>query len=198
LSVAVRPRPLSPNHLDKRGQIVDAAKTILLRSGPAGCSSREIARETGLTKGLIHYYFGTVEEIVDAAMEDLLSGIMQRLRAAGERHADPTARFWDVVEEYLSVFEEQQGLTVLWFEWWVKETREGHLGAIRQVQDGLIELLAQLLGEAGVPEADTRARALLSYVIGVLVRRAVHPQSFDELRPEVADLCGVALIDPSR
>jgi AcrR family transcriptional regulator len=186
--VAARRRQLSPNHLDKRRQIVDAAKAVMLRSGVDACSSREVARETGLTPGLIHYYFASFEEITAAAMSDLLEQIMSRLRAAGERRDDPTERFWAVVEEYVAIFAEQPGLTLLWFEWWVREARGGHISEVKRVQDGLIDLLSELLAEVGVPDAQTRARALLSYVIGVLVRHEGHPQTFEELRPEVARL----------
>jgi AcrR family transcriptional regulator len=184
-------RPLSPNQLDKRRQIIEAAKQILLSAGPAACTSRELAKQMGITKGLLHYYFANVEEIVELALADLLSTQLDRLRRAGEVHADPRERFWAVVEEYLDAYEEEPGLTLLWFEWWVKETRAGHVEAVRQVQYSLIDLLSELLGDVGVPDAETRARALLSYVIGVLVRRAVHPQSFEELKPEVAALCRI-------
>lgn len=187
-------RAHSPNHLDKRRQIVEAAKAILLGSGPGACSSREIAKSTGLNKGLIHYYFNSVDEIVDAAMADLLEGLTARLRAVGDAHADPSERFWAVVEEYLAAFGDESELTLLWFEWWTRKAREGNIGEVQAVQDGLIELLAELLVDVGGSTAATRARALFSYVIGALVRQSIHRRSFDELRPEVADLCGVELV----
>lgn len=191
--MAAHDRVPSPNHLDKRRQIVEAAKAILLSSGWGACSSREIAKATGLNKGLIHYYFNSVDEIADAAMADLLDELMARIRAAADAHTDPNERFWAVVEEYLAAFGDESQLTLLWFEWWTRETREGRLSRVEAVQDGLIDLLAELLGDVGGSPAATRARALFSYVIGALVRQTIHRRSFDELRPEVADLCGVEL-----
>lgn len=184
-------RSLSPNHVDKRKQIVEAAQTILLRAGPAACTTREVARETGMNQGLIHYYFASIEEIVETAMDDLLAALMRRLRAVGEHHVDPTERFWAVVEEYLAAFQEEPGLTLLWFDWWVGATRAGHAARVELIQDGLIDLLGELLAEVGVPDAPTRARALFSYVVGTLVRQSIHPQSLERFRPEVANLCGV-------
>jgi AcrR family transcriptional regulator len=179
---------LPPNHLDKREQILEAATRVLLAEGPAGCTSRALAQETGMTKGLIHYYFGTMEEIVDTAMARLLDDLTAHIRAAGTGHDDPSERFWAVVEGYLNAFADEPGRTLLWFDYWLQMTRAGRSGIFESVQDRLIALLFELLDDAGVPEADVRARALFSYVIGTLVRREVRDVTFEELRPELASL----------
>lgn len=179
---------LSPKQLIKRQQIVNAAKAILLRDGPAGCSSREVARESGMNKGLIHYYFENVEEIIDAAMTDLFGDLAAAISQAGHGHTDPADRFWAVLEEYLGVFDRRPGLSLLWFEYWTMVTRDGRVEKVERLQEGLIELLTDLLAEAGVDDAPARARVILSYVLGVLVRFEIHPQTFNDLRPEIESL----------
>jgi AcrR family transcriptional regulator len=193
--MAAKRRKLSPNQLEKRQQIVDAAKRVLLRDGLSGFTSREVARESGMTKGLIHYYFETVDEIVEATMGDLLERLMARLRATGEAHADPTERFWAVIEDYVAAFAEEPGLTLLWFDYSIQEIRGGQVAKVKRIQDGLIDLLSELIGEAGVPEADARARTLFSYVVGTLVRQEVDAQTFEKLRPEIAMLSRMETAD---
>ena len=187
----VRKETLSPNQLGKREVIVAAARRILLERGPAACSSRAVADESGLTKGLIHYYFATVDEIVDEAMRGLLADLFDRLRATAARHADPTDRFWAVIEDYVSFYLEQPGLALLWFEDWVRTTRAGRREEGEWVNDGLVALLTDLLSDASVQEPEVRARAVLAYVIGVLVRTEVHPIDLSELRREIVSLNGV-------
>jgi AcrR family transcriptional regulator len=180
----------TPNHRDKREQIVRAAKVVLLRDGPAACTSRVIARETGLNKGLIHYYFSTMEEIVDTAMSSLLGDIVGRVRGTAESFAElaPDERVSATVEEYLSVFAGTEGLALLWFDYWIQMTRAGRRADIEHIHDDLITLLEQLLADAGVPDPHPRARVLFSYVTGTLVRSEIHDGTFDELRPEIAVL----------
>lgn len=184
------PEDTTPNHRDKREQIISAAKVVLLRDGPAACTSRAVAQETGLNKGLIHYYFATMEEIVDTAMASLLGHIVERLRGTAETFAElpPDQRFAAMVEEYLSVFSETEGLSLLWFDYWIQMTRAGRRASVEHIQDDLIALLEQLLVEAGLPDPPARARVLFSYVVGTLVRAEVHEGTFDELRPEIAAL----------
>jgi AcrR family transcriptional regulator len=190
--VAVRRETLSPNQVGKREVILAAARRILLEGGPAACTSRAVAEESGLTKGLIHYYFATVEEIVDEAMRGLLADLFDRLRATAERHADPAERFWAVLEDYVTAFAEQPGLTLLWFEYWVKTTRVGRREEGEWLSDGLVALLRDLLSDASVRDPEARARAVLAYVIGVLVRAEVHPLELSQLRREIASLEGAA------
>jgi AcrR family transcriptional regulator len=189
--VPVRKETLSPNQLGKRELILQSARHVLLEGGPAACTSRALAQESGLTKGLIHYYFDTVEEIVDEAMRGLLAELFDRLRATAARHEDPAERFWAVIDDYISAYAEQPGLTLLWFDYWVRTTRMGRREEGAAVNDGLVALLADVLSDASVADPVARARAVLAYVIGVLVRAEVHPIDFGELRNEIASLNGV-------
>lgn len=179
---------LSPKQQLKRQQIVDAATEVLLDGGLAACSTREIARVGGMNQGLIYYYFSTIEEIIDAAMDDLFTSLTAGISHASQGQHDPAERFWNVLEDYLGVFDQHPGLSLLWFEYWLSVTRAGHAGKVERLQDGLIELLTELLADAGVTDAPARAKVILAYVLGVLVRRSIHPESFDDLRPEIASL----------
>ncbi|HEY1968501.1 MAG TPA: TetR/AcrR family transcriptional regulator [Pseudonocardia sp.] len=184
---------LSPKQLLKRRQIVEAAKEVLMEVGPAACTTREIARSGHMNQGLIYYYFSTVEEIVDAAMESLFAELTEGIAHAGTGHNDPASRFWAVLEDYLGVFDRHPNLSLVWFEYWTTVTRAGRVDKVERLQDGLIDLLTTLLADAGVEDAPARARVILAYVLGVLVRRTMHPQSIEELRPEIASLAGISL-----
>jgi AcrR family transcriptional regulator len=189
--MGVRKELLSPKQLHRREDILRAARRILLTGGPASCTSRAVAEECGLNKGLIHYYFETVDEVIDEAMRGLLAELFDRLRATAERHLEPRERFWAVVEDYVAAYAEQPQLTLLWFDYWVRAIRAGRREEVETANDGLVALLTELLSDTSVADPDVRARAVLAYVIGVLVRQEVHPLSFSELRAEIASLSQV-------
>src|SRR5262245_28828974 len=92
----------SPNQVDKRDQIIEAAKVVLLRDGLRGCTVREVAYESLLTRSAIHYYFRSMNEIIGAAMDSLLDGFVSGLRQAGVGIEDPVERFWAVMEKYVA------------------------------------------------------------------------------------------------
>ena len=48
---------------------LDAAERLLIREGAAGISTRQLAREAGQNHGLVHYYFGSVDELLLQTLE---------------------------------------------------------------------------------------------------------------------------------
>ena len=52
-----------------KAQILDAAEEEFARYGLAGARTEPIAANTGVTKAMIHYYFGTKEELYQAVLE---------------------------------------------------------------------------------------------------------------------------------
>ena len=49
---------------DKAQRIVDAMRDSVARRGAAGSTFEHVAREAGVSRGLLHYYFGTKERLL--------------------------------------------------------------------------------------------------------------------------------------
>lgn len=176
----------------RREEIVQAAQRVILRVGPAGCTSRVVAAESGLNKGLVHYYFPSVDAIVDAAMGRFAEELQSTILVSAAGVDDPRERFWVVVENYLGVFDAHPGLALAWYEYWLLATRAGRLEQISPVQTGVIGALTTTLEANGVEDAPMRARILVSYILGVLIRGLAQPHDFDDLRPEISALAAIA------
>jgi AcrR family transcriptional regulator len=69
---------------------LDAAERLLIREGAAGISTRQLAREAGQNHGLLHYYFGSVEE-VGATLNAALVVMGDKLGLYRARHRDRLA-----------------------------------------------------------------------------------------------------------
>jgi AcrR family transcriptional regulator len=55
---------------DRREQIIDAAMRVFAQKGFARATNRDVAREAGITTGLIYYYFTSKEDLLKAALEE--------------------------------------------------------------------------------------------------------------------------------
>ena len=60
---------------------LDAAERLLVREGSAGISTRALAKEAGQNHGLVHYYFGSVDELLLQALERFTGRVLERQRA---------------------------------------------------------------------------------------------------------------------
>src|SRR5947207_13686566 len=69
---------------DKATRIVEAMRASVARSGVAGSTFDHVAREAGVSRGLLHYYFGTKERLL---AEVVRRDTELRLRLLDERLA---------------------------------------------------------------------------------------------------------------
>jgi AcrR family transcriptional regulator len=64
-----------------RTALLDAAERLLIDEGHAGITTRKVAAEAGVNHGLVHYYFGSIEELLVQAMERYTERLLDRQRA---------------------------------------------------------------------------------------------------------------------
>ncbi len=60
--------------------LLDAAERVLVDSGHAGITTRRLADEAGVNHGLVHYYFGSVENLLARVLERFTSRLIARQR----------------------------------------------------------------------------------------------------------------------
>jgi TetR/AcrR family transcriptional regulator len=70
-----RPRP----DQETRDRILAAAHRVFTRKGTASGRTQEIAREAGVNKALVHYYFGTKAALADAIFARALGALVPRI-----------------------------------------------------------------------------------------------------------------------
>ena len=61
--------------------LLDAAERLLVESGHAGITTRRLANEAGVNHGLVHYYFGSMENVLVRALERFTQRLVERQRA---------------------------------------------------------------------------------------------------------------------
>src|SRR3954452_22144560 len=60
--------------------LLDAAERLLVDVGYAGITTRRLAEEAGVNHGLVHYYFGSNENLLVRALEGLPERLIERQR----------------------------------------------------------------------------------------------------------------------
>ena len=61
--------------------LLDAAERLLVDVGHAGITTRRLAEEAGVNHGLVHYYFGSNENLLVRALERFTERMIERQRA---------------------------------------------------------------------------------------------------------------------
>jgi AcrR family transcriptional regulator len=93
---------------------LDAAERLLVELGHAGISTRRLAAEAGANQGLVHYYFGSMDELFVQVLERFTERLVARQRemyAADVPFIEKWRTAWRFQEEDL-----EAGYSKIWLE----------------------------------------------------------------------------------
>jgi len=94
--------------------LLDAAERLLIQVGHAGITTRGVAAEAGVNHGLVHYYFGSMEELLLQVLERFTARLIERQRAMYEADV-PFIEKWRAAMRYLDE-DIASGYPKIWFE----------------------------------------------------------------------------------
>ena len=168
---------------EKAQRIVEAMRSSVARRGVAGSTFDHVAREAGVSRGLLHYYFGTKErllaEVVRHDADVRMTLLDEQLRDA----ATPD----DVLERLVSSLEDlvdrEPELITLVFELFALSRRHEEIAAefaelVRRSREQLATILRVKQADGAVrlgAEPDEVADVLFAMADGMALRMLAEP-----------------------
>jgi len=143
---------------------LDAAERLLVNVGYAGITTRALAEEAGANHGLVHYYFGSMENLLARVLERFTERLIDRQRAMYAAPGVPFAEKWRTAMRYLDADRSYQKV---WYElqalaWNRAELRERVARVDAEWRAVLTDALAEPRERYGI---DMPLPALVSLVI---------------------------------
>ena len=137
---------------EAENRFMDAAERLLVEVGHAGVTTRRLAEEAGLNHGLVHYYFGSMENLLARVLERFTDRMILRQRALYAEDA-PFIEKWRTAMRYLDDDREYQRV---WFElqalaWGRPELRERVAQVNAEWREVLTEAFAEPLERYDLP-----------------------------------------------
>lgn len=111
-----KPAPVTPS-AETESRFLDAAEALLIRVGYAGITTRKLAEEAGANQGLIHYYFGSMEELFLRVLERFTDRLIERQRSMYDSAASypekwrEAMRYLDADRPYQKIWLELQAMS---------------------------------------------------------------------------------------
>jgi AcrR family transcriptional regulator len=131
--------------------LLDAAERLLVEVGAAGFTTRKVAEEAGSNHGLVHYYFGSIEQLLVRVLERFTERLIERQRQMYGADV-PFLERWRTAMRYL---EEDRPYQKIWFEvqalcWNRPELRERLAQVHGEWQQVLMEAFAPVRDRLGI------------------------------------------------
>jgi AcrR family transcriptional regulator len=169
---------------EKARRIVEAMRRSVARRGTAGSTFDQVSREAGVSRGLLHYYFGTKEQLLVEAVRlecELRLELLQEQLASAQTADD----YIDLMAQNLrTTVGEDPDFVTLVFELFTLSRRNEDIAAeFAALMSRTREQLAQMLaagGEDGVlhlhAEPDAVADTLFALADGLAMRMLAEPE----------------------
>jgi AcrR family transcriptional regulator len=160
----------APSVSPSRGRAIeaflDAAERLLISVGHAGITTRRLASEAGLNPGLVHYYFGSLHEVLLQALERFTARLIERQRAM--YGAD--ASFPEKWRRAMAYLEQDLGYQKIWLElqslgWNRPEIRERVARVNGEWREVLTEAFGTAADEYGLDPGQFPLDAVVSLVM---------------------------------
>ena len=168
---------------DKAQRIVDAMRASVAARGAAGSTFDHVAREAGVSRGLLHYYFGTKErllaEVVRRDSDLRLAALDEAIAAA--RSADDLLHV--LVRSLEELVERDPAFVALHFELFTSSRRTPEIAAElaalhRRIREHVAEQLEAKRAEGVIAmgaDAEAVVTVLLSLADGLALRMLADP-----------------------
>jgi len=147
---------------------LDAAERLLIREGATGISTRQLAMEAGQNHGLVHYYFGSVDELLLQTLERFTARVLERQRAMYATEASFVEKWRtamgyigdDLAAGYPKVWAELEALA------WNHPEMRARLNKVNEAWRTLLrDALAEAIDEYGLEDSGFSAEALAALVM---------------------------------
>ena len=169
---------------DKAQRIVDAMRASVAARGAAGSTFDHVAREAGVSRGLLHYYFGTKERLLVEVVRrdsDLRLAMLDAAIADAHTADDLLAALVSSLEELV---ERVPAFVALHFELFTCARRtpeiQAELAALhRRIREHVAEQLDAKAREgviAPASDAESVVTVLLSLADGLALRMLADPE----------------------
>ena len=154
--------------------LLDAAERLLVDVGYAGITTRRLAETAGVNHGLVHYYFGSNENLLVRALERFTERLIDRQR---ELYAsdEPFVEKWRTAMRYL--VSEDATYEKIWLELqalaWNDAGLRGRLAHVNaEWRAVLTEAFAEPHRELGIEmPLEALVSLVITFNVGIMVER---------------------------
>lgn len=162
---------------ERKEQILRSACNVIAERGISGLRVADVARDAGVSPGIIHYYFDNKRDLMRAAFEENFQYSLERRAAIFDSDQDSPSKLRALVDAYLPEGDETVAAWHVWVELWAEGLRDEGLrdlndrayGEWRRIIAGVIRD-GQAAGQIGAGDPVEIANMLVGMLDGLALQ----------------------------
>jgi AcrR family transcriptional regulator len=160
-----RRRKIDVAEIDKREQILSAARRLILRQGLRATSMEAIAAEARVAKPTLYKYFGDKNAVFEAIVAELMAALHERFVAALRGEGTVVSRLSAALAAKYAAIDGLLGDSPHADE--LYDEHEKARPEVRATEEAIDAMVAEELGQAGAAQPDLLARLVLDAAWGI-------------------------------
>jgi len=173
----------APGHGERREALLSAAMRVLDRDGMRGLTYRAVAREAGVSHGLVRHHFGSRDALIHEAVLDLAERSLQSTRLESG-----TGRLEDLGAGTSRMVTDAQNLPGVDYELVLEARRRPELApAVHALYDRYLDATRRELARIGLADDEPLVRLVFAALDGLVIQLLVYGR-VDEADAAIARL----------
>lgn len=176
----------------RQAQLINATLTVIDRVGLADASLALIAKEAGVSTGIVSHYFGDKSGLLEACMMQILADLYQALVHHRRLSApDPESQVRAIIDGNFDMTQITVPVLKTWLVFWTDSLHQPNLHRLQRINDRRLfsNLTAQF--RRVLPEQQARAAgsSMAALIDGLWLRMTLAPQPMEQGLEQARTLC---------
>ncbi|AOA58713.1 transcriptional regulator BetI [Acinetobacter larvae] len=163
---------VKPEHI-RREEIMQAAFQVVHDQGLTNMTIAKIAKQAGLSTGIVSHYFGDKQGLINACMLEMLNILRQKTEQYKAEYADtPVEQIKAIIDSNFDVTQVNKISMRLWLDFWSASMHMPELHRLQRINDQRLKsnLRHHLLQLVSAEQAERGAFGLAALIDGLWLR----------------------------
>ena len=170
----------------RRAQLTRAAYKVVGQKGYYDFTIRDIAREAGLSTGLVHYYFKNKEDLLLTLLKEMNSNLKYFLNKSLTVLSDPRDKLLTFCDQAFDLVDKEKAYFHVLIDFWAQmnhnnRIRQANIKLFQSYRDEISSILKEG-AEQGlfmVPDVKLTSVIIISLIQGTIIQYVIDNGAFD-------------------
>ncbi len=170
----------------RRNQLTRAAYKVISRKGYYNFTVRDIAKEAGLSTGLVHYYFKNKDDLLVTVLRVMNENLRSYLAKALEQIDDPKEKIIIFMDEAFRLVEREKEYFYVLIDFWTQinhneRMRKANIKLYQSYRAECAKILQEGIDKNVFNKVDVQytATMIVAFVQGLIIQYIIDNEAFD-------------------
>lgn len=173
----------------RRSQLTKAAYKVVSRKGYYNFTIKDIARESGLSSGLVHYYFKDKQDLLLNLLKEINANIKSYLHMQLKKSGDPVEKLTAYIDQAFGLVVKERDYFYVLIDFWTQvnrnqRMRQANMRLFQSYRDECAMILKEGVDSGFFMniDVDYTATIIVSLVQGTIIQYVIDNTAFDYKR----------------